>query len=76
MTIKKVKKVTTNAIIYLTLSSVVAGYGLYKQNMACLAFSMWMIQMANFFKRSRKRCKRKHTANTDDMATADVTVIS
>lgn len=75
MAIKKAKKLTTNAIVYLSCSSIVAAYGVYKQSMPLLAFAMWMIQMAHFFKKTKRKHRKKN--NTDvDIACTEVVDMS
>jgi hypothetical protein len=72
MPIKQAKKLTTNSIIYLTLSALVAGYGLHKASMVHLAFAMWMIQIAHFFKKTKKR--HKNSTDTEVVCTEVVNI--
>lgn len=51
---KHAKKITTNSKLYLALSGIIATYGFIKSDVTALAFAMWMIQTANYFKSEKK----------------------
>jgi uncharacterized membrane protein YoaK (UPF0700 family) len=78
MAISKVKKVTTNALIYLTCAFAVAVYGWRHAEMHTLALAMFMVQVAHFFKRPRRsKCKKRHLrAEGADIAASEVVVTS
>lgn len=77
MGIRKAKKITTNAIVYCTISAVIAAIGLYKENMAYLGFAMWMIQMAHFFKKTKHKKKKSTDSEEEtDIACSEVVDIS
>ena len=54
MVTKHVKRITTSSKLYLALSGLIALHGFLAKDVTSLAFSMWMIQTANYFKKEKQ----------------------
>jgi len=65
MVTKHAKRITTNSVLYMAASGVMACYGVYTKDTYKIAFAMWMVQAANYFKKDQK---------DDDVATREISL--